>query len=685
MLSSAPIYTPPPLLSRKVAPVPPPPDTTKLAERPTPRNVATTPSTPNHRRVIFPTLRNNQKYHTLVGSFPMANVSLVQADDTLCAPNLNTTTSNGPCHSNCQEGQVHEEQAVVSQPPSREHRERKNIQHEYRNHLLSFASLVQSLPLNWGEEKDHQEEEENRDGTQHDMKKRSSILPKIPVAPSPSPNDESTVVSGATDSTVSTTGSQSTANGSENSIINSRSRSDPFHLLSSPHRSSVLLKQRRQLNEEDAPPLPFAPPVDQGPQTATASSASNPTTSRRMTPLIKPLVQPPKPPPLKSVLRKELKYAPEPLPPITRPKESSVPSLVSIKDDTDDDGSQSSSTSASHQASSLITTPESDTAGDGRATSAPLPKIISSSGTLPVAPVRPNPEESKEREDDLAAMPMRLSPRKVLFDPRVWIRVFHRAPEEADCTWYTNDDMEHFKRLALDRIVRYQSPTELIPTGTGRMVPHQRALTPWKGPIYSHAALTLDGENDNDEFMRRKVLEKELQSILIVDPQDLALKLFSKALKAVLPRTVHIATAKSSKEAFKQLEFGQRFDMFIVEERLRLFQRRQSSSSSSSTSSSLSTEPAQNTDPNSPLSPTLASGAALIDALGQSPVTSTSLFVGVSAHMEEDEGKLQKSGADILWPKPPPKFDQDLMEQLARTILIKRGRTILATELFGES
>jgi len=370
-----------------------------------------------------------------------------------------------------------------------------------------------------------------------------------------------------------------------------------------------------------------------------------------------------------------------------------VPALVDIKEDSwvdDDNDNDSHASSGSHRtllASTTtdlsflptpvpisVTTPQRPAEDE----TPPAVEVATPSSSTTTTSSSPHLESLEEESVDNL---------QVKFDPRIWIREFNRTPEEADRTWYNNNDMDDFKSLALDRILRYQSTTEILATGTGPTI--QRTLPAWNGPIYSHAALTLDGENDDDTFMREKVLEKELRSILIVDPQKLCLKLFSKAFKNALPRSARITSVTSSREVLKLVGEGFRFDLLVVEERLRLFHRHGSSTSSASSPCVSDGPEASNphldgraSSGSGNSSSAHSSGAALINVLSKTPVTSTSLFIGVSAHVKEDEPKLSKSGADFCWTKPPPPIDRNLVEILAKAILIKRGRAVLATELF---
>jgi len=414
------------------------------------------------------------------------------------------------------------------------------------------------------------------------------------------------------------------------------------------------LREKLPLSEQ----CPQTPSIGTTTTSASSSSSSATTTS----------------PPLKSILRKS-KYAPESSATELQKAEvsvRSVPSLVDIKDSSDDDDDDVDD-DTSHTSCDHVTT---DTANASLALN-PAESTISPLSMEPIEEETVDGYPTKNTKADLKnCQDLACQEHKVKFNPRVWVREFHRHPVELSCTWFTNEDMEFFKRLAMERIIRYQSPTEMLATGTGRIV--QRALPPWNGPVYSHAALTLDGENVGDAFLRKKVIEKELHSVLVVDPHVLSLKLFKKSLEIALPCTARVTTVTSSKEVFRLLEQGCRFDVIIVEERLQLFRRHGSSSSTSSCDSIVEPETMNG------LSATRSSGAALVNILSKNAATSKSLFIGVSAHMLEDEEKMQSCGADFSWNKPPPPINQDLIENLARAILVKRGRTVLAAELFGE-
>lgn len=364
--------------------------------------------------------------------------------------------------------------------------------------------------------------------------------------------------------------------------------------------------------------------------------------------------------PIKSILRE----APKASLLVRKPEESSLPSLVGIQEDSDDDDEASQSSKSNHDGDNR--NPGTHIEPVDRENSQRLGgKSSKETGVVPCSYGAESEKASADSTEDV------MIPRRIAFDPRVWVREFHRSPHESASTWYTSKDMESFKKLAVERILWYQSTTDIIGTGTGRTI-QRSSPTRRRGPIYSHAALTLDGEIESDIFMRKRVLEKELSSILIVDPHDLCLQLLSKTIKRALSKKSYVVTATSSKEALQLLEQGERFDMIIVEERLRLF--RQSAMSGKVDTAVAAKRSGGNV---------VSSGAALLDRFSRSQCTRRALLIGMSAHMKEDRALLQSSGADFCWPKPPPPIDEKLVDDLVKTLLIKRNRTALAAELYG--
>eukprot|EP00522_Entomoneis_paludosa_P010462 CAMPEP_0172447872 /NCGR_PEP_ID=MMETSP1065-20121228/7042_1 /TAXON_ID=265537 /ORGANISM="Amphiprora paludosa, Strain CCMP125" /LENGTH=556 /DNA_ID=CAMNT_0013199243 /DNA_START=334 /DNA_END=2004 /DNA_ORIENTATION=+ len=244
--------------------------------------------------------------------------------------------------------------------------------------------------------------------------------------------------------------------------------------------------------------------------------------------------------------------------------------------------------------------------------------------------------------------------KKISFDPRVWVREFTRESDEEDVTWYSSKDMEAFKREAIQLILAC-SETELVPTGTGRFVP--RKVMPQTKAFYSHRALRMDTDEDvvqSEQIAeviasRVTLKEREIKRILIVDPHDICIKLFAKGFKNILPHVETIGVS-SSEEALSRCK-SLSFDIILVEERLKLFHQQQASKCP------------------------ISSGSALIREM--KPKSKETLFVGVSTRLREDAPKLKAGGADLCWPKPPPKMDGSLSDSLLQMILERRGRAAL--------
>ena len=267
------------------------------------------------------------------------------------------------------------------------------------------------------------------------------------------------------------------------------------------------------------------------------------------------------------------------------------------------------------------------------------------------------------RQVSIEHSPHQCTPRTVAFDPRVWITVFERSKEEITSTWYKTSDMNRFKREAINRICQ-ASKSEFLPTGTGRVV--RRPIHQHKA-LFTHPALTtLDGDDSEDEAAIKRLAEVELKSVLIVDPHDICLKLFGKAIKSMLPHAT-IMTARTSNEAIVRMMDCKHFDMVIVEERLGLFHGQE--------------------DPNR-LNHEV-SGSALIQLLASQQgclsesERSGTLWIAVSAHYKTHEERMKASGADFQWPKPPPCFNQEMRDTLLKTLLMKRCKEEVALAYFG--
>ena len=159
-------------------------------------------------------------------------------------------------------------------------------------------------------------------------------------------------------------------------------------------------------------------------------------------------------------------------------------------------------------------------------------------------------------------------------------------------------------------------------------------------------------------FSLQGLLQHEIRRILMVDPHDIFLTLFSKRLQQAMPHPVEILTAHSSDEAL-DLCSKQSFDVIIAEERLSLFHRHTGGAK-------------------------VTSGSALLGHLRQhSPKQfQHALLIGVSAHWQSDHATMVQSGADCCWSKaPPPTLNKTMLEELLHTLLLKREKHELAKTL----
>lgn len=273
---------------------------------------------------------------------------------------------------------------------------------------------------------------------------------------------------------------------------------------------------------------------------------------------------------------------------------------------------------------------------------------------LPLSILRNKSIESIPSVVSLATSEKSCESKRVQFDARVWVCEFSRQEEEFKNTWYSKMEMDKFKRRAMECVCT--GTIEYLPTGTGRQVrvPRQRTM------LYSNPALFAD--EDEDEVALQCIARLEFLNILILDPHDLCCSLFAKALKHILPHA-NIVTAKTSDEVLSRMEqlgAQKTFDLFLVEERLKLIQEGEDYQSS---------------------------GSALIRFLRNRcskvvPQNRQPLFIGVSAHFGKDKETLQKSGASLCWPKPPPSLNKVMRDNLLKQILMLRGKRDTALRYF---
>jgi len=293
----------------------------------------------------------------------------------------------------------------------------------------------------------------------------------------------------------------------------------------------------------------------------------------------------------------------------------------------------------------------------------------------------------------------------IRFDPRIWVHEVQCPP--TDEIWYTPIEMARFKREAMLRIkdwsLRKQERRRhlnMISTGTGRIInlesfPQSMYRPSSKKIIYTNPALSCEAEDDEEDEeeevaassssspsslssdvnkKRQTMVYKEIKSILLVDSHDIFLKLLSKGLKTMLPH-VKITTATTLQEALTEIEKANQsmkdmnesgeeicshgFDIIVVEERLKPHlqpQKNVGGQSSWNGSSLIHKIKEEMNEPNS-------------------ASTRCPLVIGISAYLNDDGDRLQQSGADCVWGKPPPSMDASMRNELLKKLMIKRNRS----------
>lgn len=226
----------------------------------------------------------------------------------------------------------------------------------------------------------------------------------------------------------------------------------------------------------------------------------------------------------------------------------------------------------------------------------------------------------------------------------------------------------------------------MISTGTGRIVsigqspPSHNNTTSdtldkkrTGSVMYTNPALSIEADEDEEVAIlaellssRQNALFNEFKSVLIVDSHDIFLRLLTKGVKLMLPH-VEIVTANDVNQASREIENSNRlrnkrnnpeqyshgFDLILIEERLDSTKRQPSSH-----------------------------GSSLIEKIKREINVSFynknkkrhPLIIGISAYLELDRQRLQSSGSDLVWGKPPPKMDDEMRMCLLQKIMTKRNR-----------
>ena len=176
-------------------------------------------------------------------------------------------------------------------------------------------------------------------------------------------------------------------------------------------------------------------------------------------------------------------------------------------------------------------------------------------------------EEGVTRHESLECLP---NHKRISFDPHIWVYEYKDDRHEffdVGGKWFSECELDRFKEDAIQRI--RQRNSKMISAGQGRIAlvpaPQDRGQNASPTPIgqrpvvFTHPALGTEEEYDPEapsskcdkstkESMIQDALSREMRNVLVVDPHDVFLNLFTKCLKYIIPH-VSVATARSGEEA----------------------------------------------------------------------------------------------------------------------------------------
>ena len=184
-------------------------------------------------------------------------------------------------------------------------------------------------------------------------------------------------------------------------------------------------------------------------------------------------------------------------------------------------------------------------------------------------------EDGVTRHESLECLP---SHKKISFDPHIWVYEFTDDRHEFEHNggkWFTEDELDQFKEEAIQRI--RQRNMKMMSAGQGRiaMVPPAQDRSQSSSPlptfpadnsrqvVFTHPALGCEDEVDHDTSFRpikkpnesliQDALAREIRNVLVVDPHEIFLTLFTKCFKYIIPH-VSVATARSGEEALSRYD-----------------------------------------------------------------------------------------------------------------------------------
>jgi hypothetical protein len=352
---------------------------------------------------------------------------------------------------------------------------------------------------------------------------------------------------------------------------------------------------------------------------------------------------------------------------------------------------------------------------------------------------------AKDKADLVASDSLQTSADKgnrIHFDPRVVITEYDDHMERH---WYTEEELNVLKNetimIAHQYFICHPEQAEIF---NAKRIDPITGLTRKKALFSLPILNSLPEEFDLMKESERLdiLLKATVKKILIIDPNKAILELFCKAIQRIFPHAA-ISAVETGEDALRLYtaelsrhrngDSGQQrsFDIIIVEQRLiRPHRRANSVEASSSVHSASALQGLTKPEPlekhtsfshfdnlahtiNSSRRPFM-SGSQLIERICQiedqayAPATvqsdpppivlegkraistsfSTSsirqyraLKIGVTVNTERDSETLRQSGADIIWPKPPPPIGIVVRNQLLSSLLAKRGMSSLCATL----
>ena len=290
---------------------------------------------------------------------------------------------------------------------------------------------------------------------------------------------------------------------------------------------------------------------------------------------------------------------------------------------------------------------------------------------------------SNKDESNLDAFTTR---KAVRFDPRIWVHEFDRTDAVKKALWFTAQDLNTFKFGAMQCILAYKSRVpNVMNKNNSRPIGRKQASS----VLFSHPALGMDNEYDDNEAgthhietdlirfgttnspsagtiatrnsivnqFREAVAENEIQNILVVDPQEICLKLYAKGLQRMFPNA-SIVTSRNKEEALHHVyvlsskkKSGNDFDVLVYD------------------------EPKSSTHLDS-------SGVTLFEHLKECSKTPCLNIIVVSDRNAASQSRNIPE-TDLRWTKPPPSMNDDLRDLMLKTLLLKRGRNDIANKIFS--